>query len=188
MANSEEKKTKKPPKTRSPNFPAFSLKKIVDLTGKLYGKYKKHEAPIGLAHQLWGYKEHGSAASRAIAASRAYGLVEVSGVGKAKKVRVSEYGEHICGNAPDREEILKKVALLPPIYLKLWTHYNGDIPIDDLLKNYLLWEHEPKFNELSVPTFISEFRETISFAKLGSSDTIDKNGTETEPPIDDKDK
>lgn len=182
MTKSEGTKEQKP-KTRSPNFPAVSLKKAVDLTGQLYDEYKKHEARINLVHKLWGYKEHGSAASRAIAAVNAFGLIEVSGVGIAKKVRVSDYGERVYEGAPDHEKILKKAALLPPIHLKLWTHFNGDIPNDELLRDYLLWEHKPQFNKLSVSSFISEFRETISFAKLGSSEIIEEEEAETKPPV-----
>lgn len=181
MAKSEKVKEKKP-KQRSPNFPVLSLKKAVEFTGQLYDEYKKHGARVNLAHKLWGYTEHGSAASRCVAAVKAFGLIEVLGSGKAKKVNVSDYGERVCGGAPDHKEILKKLALLPSIHLRLWEYYNGNIPTDELLKDYLLWEHKPPFNKLSVSRFISEFRETIIFAKLGSSDIIGEKVDDVKPP------
>lgn len=171
MAKAEEKKVRK--KThRSPNFPAVSLKKAVELTGQLYGEYKKHEIPVNLVHKAWDYAEHGSAGNRCIAAIKSFGLIEVIGSGKTRKIKVSENGHRIHGNAPDIKEILKKAALLPLLHAELWNHFNANIPNDDLLKNYLLWEHQPAFNEQSVSGFISEFRDTISYAKLGSSDII----------------
>lgn len=181
-----ERQVAKVPRTRSPNFPALNLKIAVELVSRFYETYKKHETPIGLAHELWGYQQYGSAANRMVAAIGAYGLIETSGVGKNKKVKISEEGKRICGGAPDHEDLLKRSALLPPIHLETWTHYDGDIPNDELLKNYFLWEHKPPFNKLSVSSFISEFRETISFAKLDSSGIIDKNEAKTEPPKVDK--
>jgi hypothetical protein len=46
--------------------------------------------------------------------------------------------------------------------------------VDDLLKQYLVWERpEPRFNEKSVGGFIDDFRATLKLAKLDVSDIMD---------------
>ena len=175
----------KKPKHRSPNFPAINLQKAVELTGKLLDEFGKHEIPVNLVNKAWGYQEEGSSSgNRCVAAVKAFGLIDVTGFGKNRKVKVSDYGYRIHENAPDRAKILKIVVLLPEIHSTVWEHFNGSLPNNDLLKNYLLWEHEPKFNKQSVSTFISEFRDSISFAKLESSSY---NEVEDEDSGDDED-
>lgn len=122
MAKTKENNPKSP-RTRSPNFPVVSLKKAVEWIGQLYDEYQKHDIPINLVHSAWGYKEHGSAGNRCIAAVKAFGLVDVTGSGKTSKVKVTEDGHRIYEKAPDASKLLKKAALLPPIHDELWKRY-----------------------------------------------------------------
>lgn len=67
--------------------------------------------------------------------------------------------------------------MAPTIHKEVWDHYEGDIPHDDILKDYLLWERpeNSRFTEDAVDSFISRLRETLSYAKLTGDD---KNNSE----------
>lgn len=176
VTSTKEIKKKRP---RSPNYPAINLSRSIEFAGKLDDKYGEHDVPVNLVHKIWGYKEYGGAGDQCVAAVKSFGLITVSGSGKERKIRITEVGRRIYKKAPDSPVLLKKCALLPNVHKEIWEHYNGDLPNnDDLLKNYLLWEYKSPFIEKSVATFISELRETISFAKLDSTDIIGENAVD----------
>ncbi|MDD5326705.1 MAG: hypothetical protein PHY02_02700 [Phycisphaerae bacterium] len=170
--------------SRSPNYPAVSLKKSVEQVGQLYDIHKTRIVPIKMVHELWGYKAHSSVGDQCIAAAKAFGLIEITGKGKLRKVCVSSQGHRIHMKAPDCEDLLKKAALSPAIYSEIWEHYQADLPNDELLKNHLVWERQPRFNEKYVDRFIALFRESISFANLASGDIIKEDETKNDTPED----
>ncbi len=177
--------------SRSPNYPAVSLKKSVEQVGQLYDTHKAHIVPVKMVRELWGYKaKNSSIGDQCVAAAKSFGLIEIEGKGELRKVRISNRGHRIHMKAPDYENLLKKTALSPAIYSEIWEHFQGDLPNDELLKNYLLWEHSPRFNEKYVDRFIALFRESISFSNLTSGDIMEGEETENNKPenekIDDK--
>ena len=165
-------------KQRSPNYPALSLEKAVELMGKLYLEFHKHVIPINIVYKTWGYAGGNGRAIRCLAAVKSFGLIEVQGKGNAKKVRISDDAHRIHLNAPDRDDVIKALALKPTIYADIWEHFKGNLPNEELLRNYLLWDIDPPFNELSASDFIAKFLETISFAKLTHSDCLVSSDTE----------
>jgi hypothetical protein len=168
--------------SRSPNYPVISLKKSIEQVGQLYDTHKTHAVPVKMVHELWGYKaaKGSSIGDQCVAAAKAFGLIEVEGKGESRKVRISNQGHRIYLKAPDYEDLLKKAVLSPYIYSEIWEHYQGDLPNDELLKNYLVWEHQPRFNEKYVGRFIAQFRESISFAYLTSGDIIEEDKTKND--------
>ena len=87
---------------RSPNHPLISLRKAVGRASDLYWKYKRHEVPVATAHTTWEYKEHSGVANQCVAALKSYGLLEVSGKAKDRKVKVTDRAERVTRKAPDR--------------------------------------------------------------------------------------
>src|SRR5438270_762021 len=77
-------------KQRSPNYPMFRLQKAIERAGELHAKYKRALVPINLAHTLWGNKEHSGTGNRAVAALKSYGLLDVEGDGKNRRVRLTD--------------------------------------------------------------------------------------------------
>jgi hypothetical protein len=77
-------------------------------------------------------------------------------------------------------DTIKKLALKPAIYGKLYNEYKGNLPSDATLKIKLIKDYE--FNPESVDDFIANFKETMAHANLfGKVDTegdasIQKNG------------
>jgi hypothetical protein len=161
---------------RSPNYPAISLKRAVERAKELNEKYKRSLVPEGLAHVHWGYKPFSSGAQQTTAALRAFGLLDVDGKGKDRKVRVSESAFRIMMNSSDRAELLKKAALSPAIHDELWKKYTADggIPEPEIIKHYLLLDRVAgRFNEESVDSFISHFLGSLRYAGLSENGNVD---------------
>lgn len=180
-------------KTRSPNHPLVSLPKAIERVGQLFRKYSSHDVPLEPLHGLWGYKAGSAAGDQCVAALNSYGLIRVTGKGKSRRVTISEAGERIIRNAPDRATLIQTAALRPRIHQEVWGHYEGkQLPPDDLFRQYLVWDRPKgkRFNEDVVGNFIARFRESLEFAGLSTdhvNDKIEENGdTEDrdEPPVD----
>jgi hypothetical protein len=163
---------------RSPNYPMIGLRKAVERTTQLHDKYKRASVPIHLVQELWGYKPHSSSGNQSVAAVKAYGLVDVDGDGKARRVRVSDAGHRILGKSPDHKDLLKKAALSPSIHAELWQKYEGEaFPDDSLINHYLVWEREEgTFNPDTVDAFIDNFRDSLHYAALLPGGTIGGEG------------
>lgn len=166
MTDSAENNAAQPkrPKHRSPNYPSISVEKAMDLVRKQHQSDGLQQIPASIAHQRWGYAPNTGRAHLREAALKAYGLIDVLGLGKSRKIRVSERADRIIRQHPEYEAIIREVALSPIVYREIWEHYKGILPQDDVLQQYLIWEKG--FNDKSVARFISQFRATISFAKL----------------------
>jgi hypothetical protein len=152
------------------------LGKAVNLARLLYEQDKLHKVPIGTAHERWAYKSLSSAGNQAVAAVKSFGLITVEGEGDKRMLAVTETGRKIILEAPDRDELLKKAALGPPLFASLWEKYKTDgLPSDGTLRHHLIFDRN--FNEDSVDDVIDRFKSTISYAKLTPGETLDDNST-----------
>lgn len=70
------------------------------------------------------------------------------------------------GNEERRNAAIKRCALKPELYKKLWNEYSerGELPGDATLRSQLVIDME--FNQKSVDNAIRAFRETIEYAGL----------------------
>ena len=85
------------------------------------------------------------------------------------------------GNENQKEAAIKRCALKPVLYRKLWDDYaeHRALPGDDTLRSLLITDYD--FNPKSVDKAISGFRETIEFAEITYDDTgksDESNGTD----------
>jgi hypothetical protein len=163
---------------RSPNYPMIGLRKAMERTAQLNDKYKRASVPVHLVQELWGYKPYSSSGNQSVAAVKAYGLVDVEGDGKTRKVRMSDAGYRILAKSPDHADLLKKAAVSPSIYQELWNKYDTeDFPDDGLIRHYLVWERQDvKFNQDAVDSFIDNFRDSLRYANLLPGGTIKEEG------------
>lgn len=160
---------RKSAKHRSPNYPAISLGRALELAEMQYQKDKLQYVPVSITFGRWGYKKgHGNLY---LAALKAFSLVNVSGVGDKQQVAISEVARRIILKAPDRGTLIRQAALSPPIHSELWETYRGTLPQDDVLRDHLVFER--KFNENAVDGFIAQFRDTISLANMDESHISD---------------
>jgi len=82
-------------RTRSPNYPVLNLEKAIEKIHQLHGKCQTHPCGVGFAQDLWGYKKFSSVGDQCVAALKSFGLIEVTGAGDSRQLRVSEVGRRI---------------------------------------------------------------------------------------------
>jgi hypothetical protein len=174
---------------RSPNFPAINLEKAVERAEKLKNRYSRTQVPLEVAQEWWGYKRNSSSGQQIVAALRAYGLLDVEGEGKARKIWINDSAYRIVMNSSDRPELLQKAALAPAIHKELWEKYRGHgIPADEIIKHYLLLDRKQgTFNEDSVGTAVANFRSSLKYAGLlPIAESENKVDEDKERPADQK--
>jgi hypothetical protein len=196
MNENTTQKKKRGPIERSPSYPAIGLKDAIEKAmvlkraesgGKIYFPYQS-----ALAH--WGYKPKSSWGLLMLAALKKFGLIEDQGAKEERQIKLTELAQNILfiqeNGQEDTKEYIKSIqeaALNPDIHAELWEKYGEDLPSDFSFKSYLVREREQKFNEKSANDFISQYKDTIAFAKLTGSDMMfgddgDKLEDQTEDP------
>lgn len=161
-------------RARSPSYPVLSLPAAIVKASALYEHIKRTSAPLETLATVWGSNAKSSATLQAVAALKKYGLLEELESAGSRLFKLTQASlTLILGDqteTPERLTLLKQLALSPQIHADIWKRFNGDLPSDVGLRQYLLLDKE--FNENSVPGLIRSFRDTISFAKLQPSDKI----------------
>ncbi len=84
-------------------------------------------------------------------------LVKLSG--RALRIVLDERG-----GSEERERLLQQAALMPPIHARLWERYGAELPSAQTLRLWLILDEG--FNENSVDDFLTEYRETLEYARL----------------------
>ncbi len=157
-------------RTRSPNFPVVDLESAVDLAMKLEKFAQRHPVPADSAvEKAWGMKPGGSYGNQCIAALRQFGLLQEEESASKRQVKLTEDAAKIVHNHPDRSAILRAAAIRPKVHANIVAKYPGELPPDDTIRTYLLFDHQPPFNPSSVGDFLSQLRKTLSYARLDLS-------------------
>jgi hypothetical protein len=173
----------KVPKGRSPSFPGISLKTAVERAQKIWDAYKQFPQPVKTYTDAWGYKSPKTGpASVTFAAMRKYGLVLVTGNGDDRTAKLTDLAVDIIMK-PDPLPLLQHAALLPPIHKETWQRFGNDVPSAEALRYEFV--RERGFTETGLTDFLREYRETIAFAQLSSSVTVDGEDPPVDPEEDD---
>jgi len=175
---------------RSPGYPSIDLEYAVEMAQKFFGHAKRMVVPSQNMASYWGFSESSSGWRLALAALKQYGLAESVGSKKSGEVKLTDLALKILLDtrqpSSERDEAIKQAALNPEIYKELWLHWAGNIPDDDTFRTYLTLHKG--FNENSVPGFIADFKKTIAFAKLGTTDIVRAAGAAARVAESDADK
>lgn len=157
---------------RSTNFPVIDLEEAVQFTRKVWEYAERSPVPAAaVAEKLWGYSASSSSGRQRLAALRAFDLVEASGSGEGRRIRVTEDAAKIMLGHPDAPNIIKECALAPRVHRAIWDHFSEDgPPPDETIKHFLMLEFDPPFSQESAHRFIAQFRRTLAYAGL------DRNG------------
>ena len=170
-------------RVRSPGFPFIGLKKAIVKAQEFYDREKRNWANVKVASKHWGFNENSSGSKQTIAALIAYGLLQSSGSGRERQVRISDSALNILldkrDGSAERQESIEQAALRPKLHREIWGRYSSRLPSDDNLRDFLVRVNKPPFNENWVDHFIGEFRATLAFAKLDGSDTISEDSEDT---------
>ena len=167
-------KPHKAPRTRSPNYPSLDLGTVASKLPGVFKAINRHPAGVETVTTALGYKHTSSSGLLALAAVRAYGVLEKVKGGAGSMVRLSALGLDIAvdyqSDSPEHANALKKAALMPPIHRDLWARYGNALPSDDEIRRVLV--RELKFNDNAAGPLIAEYKATIAFAKLTADDKI----------------
>jgi hypothetical protein len=165
---------------RSPNYPGLSLEAALDAVRKLHKEDGTAPVPQETLAKFAGHGKMSGPARSKIAGIRQYGLIEGAGAGK---VRVSDRALPLFFHQPsDREyqQTLKDLALAPALFSQLFTQYAQ--ASEATIRLHLV--RDRKFSEEGAKRLASIFKDTIAFAKLG---TTSYNSPGSEADHEDKD-
>lgn len=179
----DSKADQKTKKHRSPAFPFISIDDAISRLRLIFQNDKRAWTTAEAILSHLGYKgtARSGTAGRVIAALKQYGLLDEN----AGQYRVSDVGFrilHLPEDSDERARLIREVALAPPIFQRLLTHYQGELPSDAALKSHLILQE--KFNPDSVDYFIRVFRQTINVANPSPDDyTAGEESGETQLPF-----
>ena len=155
-------------RSRSPAYPLIPLGEAVDEVRKLWAAQRNKEARVDSALSALGYSSKNGTALRVIAALQQYGLLEGTGSGDNRKLRITEGAQDIINLPPEdvrHQTALRTAALAPTIYQLLWDRYERLLPDNSAIKPFLI--RDRGFNDGIVDAVIKNYRETFEYAKLG---------------------
>jgi hypothetical protein len=167
-------------KTRSPNYPFIPLQAAIERAREFYKREAKNAASPDVAVTAWGYGSTSSGTGRQVlAALRAFGLLENAPAG----VKLSDRALRILLDerepSPERDSLLAKAALDPPVHARLWERFGASLPSDANLRHTLIFDFD--FSEAAVDAFVTEYRGTLAYAKLDKPGTILDEGSGDAP-------
>lgn len=166
---------------RSPAYPFISVERALEQASALFTVEGEYEAPLPSAFKAWGYGEKSSGGRQTLATLRYYGLIDVSGEGDARKVKVSELARRIIldqrEDKSEKKKLIRQVALAPAAHKILFEHYPNGLGSDGSVHHFLVFEHG--FKPDAATDLLEEFKETARFAELYEPQKpVDKVGEE----------
>jgi hypothetical protein len=143
----------------------MSLVEAVQQIQKLSGKIGQHPAPRDAVATSMGYSGLHGASATAISALIKYGLLERVG----EDYKLSELAMKIIAphNQGEKAHALEEASQHPALFAELFSHFEGDVPGDDLLRSYLL---RKGFAQVAVPSVITAYRETMELVDRESGE------------------
>jgi hypothetical protein len=155
---------------RSPEHPFINLEAALKRAKQFYDVAIRNAISINSAIKSWGYAEGSSGGLQTTAALISFGLLKDEGSGEKRKLQLTPLALRILldvrPESPERTRFIKQAALTPKIHKQLWEKWGAARPNNIEIRHVLTVDWEPPFNEKSVDGFISEYEETIRFAKL----------------------
>lgn len=153
---------------RSPAYPNLNVQKALEKARALHEQEGDYAAPLSSATKAWGYSAKSSGARQTLATLRYYGLIDVTGDGDARKVKISDVARRILldkrEDQTEKEQLIRKVALTPTVHKTLYDHYGSGLASDGSVIHFLVFEEG--YNQTAATEVLAEFKETARFAGL----------------------
>ena len=167
-------------KVRSPSFPFIGLREALDRARTFYEAEQRNAARPETAAAHWGYSPKSSGGKQTIAALRAFGLLDgdqlVKLSGRALRILLDERE-----GSEERLRLVQQAALMPPVHARLWERYGAELPSSQTLRLSLILDEG--FNENSVDDFLTEYRETLEYARLLTGPAREEKEVRAERPV-----
>lgn len=166
--NPETKSAAKPREGRSPAYPSLPVQKALEKAEALFLREKSNPAPLVSALEAWGYGPKSSGGRQTLATMKYYGLIEVTGEGDARLIRVSEVARRIIldkrEDGSEKRALIRQVALTPTAHRAIYQRYSSELPSDGTVHHFLVFERN--FNDDAARELISEYKQTAAFVGL----------------------
>ena len=153
-------------RVRSPAYPSLGLPGAIEKVRLLYDREHRTPASVAVAASAWGYSSKSSAGPATIAALKHFGLLEESGRGDDRQVRISDLAFDILiepGGSEKQLTAIRSAAMIPALFRQLWEEF-GDHGSEQNLQAHLL---RLGYNRNAVRPCIQHYRETIKVAYPG---------------------
>lgn len=166
---------------RSPAYPFISVKKALDQADALRKQEGEYDSPLPSAFKAWGYGEKSSGGRQTLATLKYYGLIDVSGDGDARKVKVSDVARRILldnrEDETEKKKLIRQIALSPNAHRVIYDQYPNGLASDGTVEHFLVFEHH--FKPDAAKELLAEYKETTEFAEVYKPDnSLDKNEEE----------
>jgi hypothetical protein len=167
-------------KIRSPSFPFIGLREALDRVRTFYEAEQRNAARPETAAAHWGYSAKSSGGKQTIAALRSFGLLDGDSLvklsGRALRILLDERE-----GSEERLRLVQQAAVMPPVHARLWERYGAQLPSPQTLRLSLILDEG--FNENSVDDFLTEYRETLEYAKLVLTGLREEKEARSERPV-----
>ncbi|MDE2663702.1 MAG: hypothetical protein OXI39_11950 [Gemmatimonadota bacterium] len=156
---------------RSPRHPSINLEDAIDRTTMIYRS--AWDGPVGIAAacEIIGLSYSGSTGKRTVSALLQFGLLESTGRGAERTVKLTERALNVVtdedGITDERNRAIRECALMPTSYRTAWDRWGPRLPTDDRVMAPTLIRDG--FNPNSTADFLRDFRATVEFAALDKS-------------------
>ena len=171
---------------RSPNYPGIDLELALERAQVLYKHEHHYPTDIATALAHWGYKPKSGGGLAALAAVKAFGLLEDEGRGGERFVSVSQFAVDIfLEEDPDRlAGLIQEAAIRPPVHYELWNRFGTNLPSDSSITRWLTYERG--FTPNGAREALSEWKRTMQFAALAEDRvTVSPDVPDAQPEAED---
>jgi hypothetical protein len=153
---------------RSVNYPFITLEAAIGQAKRLWDSVGRNAVPIPTAAAAWGYGEKSSAVRSTVSALKQYGLLQDSGDGARRQIRLTDRAFDIvleAAGSARRTDALRAAVLAPKIYGEIFERFAAGLPAQDhAINSFLL--RDKQFNRKALAAFIASLRANIQFAGL----------------------
>ena len=179
----EQAPVQKPKRARSPNYPGVDLETAISRARTLWQREQRNSAAVETILSHWGYKSNSGGGLTTISALKKFGLIVDEGSCTNRRARLSDLALtillHEREESPERQDAIRRAALLPSIHAELWQQYSAGLPSDANLRFTL--QRDKHFTSSGVDDFLEQFKRTLRFAGLTpGTATVSENGEESQ--------
>jgi len=177
----------KPAKQSSPRYPFISLTKALERAEQLRKVAGTNMAFAADARASWGYAPKSSGGDQTIAALSYYGLLEDSGSGDARKVKLSDNAiRYLRDERPEvRAELSAKFVMLPKAMQRLWEEWKHEPPAENIARSLL--KNDMGYSDWAAGELLEIYKDNLQFIPKATSGIVPNvkepnEGDKAKPP------
>jgi hypothetical protein len=153
---------------RSPSYPSFAIDKALEQVAKLAAKEGSYAVPLKSAMNAWGYSDKSSGGRQSLATIKYFGLIDITGEGDDRKVKVSDLARRILGDKredeTEKKRLIREAAMTPAAHQALFAQYPSGLASDGTVHHFLVFEKG--FSDDAAVDLIAEFKRTAAYVGL----------------------